>query len=147
MAGDTPNPHASEGYDRVRAHSASIVNDRIDRETEGSLAQLERLDEAAVHRRLAELDREWDIDRAMMANFAVVGGAAFTAGLTRHRGWLWMFGAQLGFLMLHALNGWCPPASLFRRLGFRTRGEIDAERYALHRMLERRTAAHEYEAV
>jgi hypothetical protein len=31
----------------------------------------------------------------------------------------------------HALTGWCPPVPLFRRLGARTRQEIDRELYAL----------------
>jgi hypothetical protein len=36
-----------------------------------------------------------------------------------------------GFLLQHAVQGWCPPVPLFRRLGFRTAAEIDYERYAL----------------
>jgi hypothetical protein len=36
-----------------------------------------------------------------------------------------------GFLLQHALQGWCPPVSLFRRLGVRTSAEIEQERYAL----------------
>ncbi len=36
-----------------------------------------------------------------------------------------------GFLLQHALQGWCPPLPLFRRLGVRTAAEIDQERYAL----------------
>jgi hypothetical protein len=35
------------------------------------------------------------------------------------------------FLLQHAIQGWCPPVPIFRRLGFRTAGEIDEERYAL----------------
>ena len=31
----------------------------------------------------------------------------------------------------HAVKGWCPPVPLFRRLGVRTCGEIERERYAL----------------
>jgi hypothetical protein len=36
-----------------------------------------------------------------------------------------------GFLLQHAVQGWCPPVPVFRRLGFRTQTEIDYERYAL----------------
>ena len=36
-----------------------------------------------------------------------------------------------GFLLQHALSGWCPPVTLLRRLGFRTAGEIHREKYAL----------------
>jgi hypothetical protein len=37
----------------------------------------------------------------------------------------------LSFLPLHAIEGWCPPVPILRRLGIRTREEIDRERYAL----------------
>ena len=33
------------------------------------------------------------------------------------------------FLLQHAIQGWCPPVPIFRRLGFRTAGEIDEERH------------------
>ena len=35
------------------------------------------------------------------------------------------------FLLQHALQGWCPPLPLLRRLGVRTQAEIERERYAL----------------
>ncbi|MEI9949057.1 MAG: hypothetical protein WDO74_08755 [Pseudomonadota bacterium] len=57
---------------------------------------------------------------------------AGTPALARRRkGFLYLFSAQLGFLLLHGIVGWCPPASLFRRLGFRTQREIEAERSQL----------------
>ncbi len=36
-----------------------------------------------------------------------------------------------GFLLQHAVQGWCPPVPIFRRMGIRTAREIDSERYAL----------------
>jgi hypothetical protein len=36
-----------------------------------------------------------------------------------------------GFLLQHAVQGWCPPLPLFRRSGVRTAAEIGNERYAL----------------
>lgn len=142
-----------EGYDRVRHHSAPVVNERIDRMTRGSVAHVIARGRDAIVSRLTELDREWDVDRALMANFAVVGGTALAASVLRfaparmgmgimsarrlrpRTGLLGLLGLQMGFLMLHALAGWCPPASLFRRLGFRTQREIQVEREALHRAL------------
>lgn len=76
-----------------------------------------------------------------MLNFAILGGTSFGIGLKRFAGsprrtaWLKLFAAQLGFLAMHAVVGWCPPAPVFRRLGFRTRVEIESERAVLHRML------------
>ena len=37
----------------------------------------------------------------------------------------------LSFLVQHAVHGWCPPLAALRRMGVRTRREIDEERYAL----------------
>ena len=36
-----------------------------------------------------------------------------------------------GFLFQHAVQGWCPPIPILRRLGFRTSYEIEEERAAL----------------
>jgi hypothetical protein len=36
-----------------------------------------------------------------------------------------------GFLFQHAVQGWCPPVPVLRRLGFRTAYEIEEERRAL----------------
>jgi hypothetical protein len=52
-------------------------------------------------------------------------------GLTGNRKWLLVPGIVLPFLLQHGLQGWCPPLPLLRRLGFRTRGEIDREKYEL----------------
>lgn len=32
------------------------------------------------------------------------------------------------FLLQHAIQGWCPPIEMYRRLGVRSRNEFDAER-------------------
>ena len=54
--------------------------------------------------------------------------------MTVSRKWLVLTGAVLGFLFQHAVSGWCPPVPVLRRLGFRTRGEIDREKFALKAM-------------
>jgi hypothetical protein len=137
----TNNETSHLAGDRVREHTPAVVNARIDRLTRSSADATAERGRDAVLKRLAELDREWDIDRALMVNFAVVGGAAFALGLLRSRrsaafgsrrnGLLYLLGAQLGFLFWHGTVGWCPPVSLFRRLGLRTQREIEAERALL----------------
>ena len=54
-------------------------------------------------------------------------------GLSRlhSRKWLWLATAAPAFLLQHAIQGWCPPIALIRRLGVRTRKEIEVERTAL----------------
>jgi hypothetical protein len=117
------------------------VNEQIDRLAASRVDECVRQGSDAIVRRLAELDAEWDVDRALMVNFAIAGGVTFTTGLHRYanspllgprrKGFLYFFGAQLGFLLLHGVAGWCPPAVVFRRLGFRTQREIQAERRQL----------------
>jgi hypothetical protein len=52
-------------------------------------------------------------------------------GATVDRRWFLLPTVILPLLLLHAIQGWCPPVLLLRRLGVRTREEIDRERYAL----------------
>jgi hypothetical protein len=139
------NPKLELPPDRVRDHSAQLVNQRIAERTRDRVQRLVSEGHDAIIRRLEQLDREWDVDRALMVNFAIVGGAAYAAGLYRYanspwfgarrKGLLYFFTAQLGFLLQHATVGWCPPLPVFRRLGVRTKSEIEAERYALSRAL------------
>ncbi len=127
--------------DRVREHTAPSVTQRIDRMSTAEVDAAVAAGPEAIFRRLAKLDSEWDIDRALMVNFALAGAASFTSGLLRYtrtpalsrgrQGFLYLIGAHLGFLLLHGIVGWCPPASLLRRLGFRTQREIEAERSQL----------------
>jgi hypothetical protein len=84
-----------------------------------------------VERRLEELDREWDIERTLEANAAAVSLFGVVLGASVGRRWLILPGFVAGFLLQHALQGWCPPVPLFRRLGVRTASEIAEERYAL----------------
>lgn len=50
---------------------------------------------------------------------------------THDKRWLAVPAIVTAFLFQHAIQGWCPPLPILRRLGFRTAREIDAERTAL----------------
>lgn len=116
--------------DRVPQHTAAHLNARIEEDIEASVAYYAgRPDE--IGRRLGELDREWDIERTLEANAAGVSLFGLLLAVTVDRKWLLLPAGVAGFLMQHALQGWCPPIELFRRLGVRTAGEIARERYAL----------------
>ena len=65
---------------------------------------------------------------------ASVALAGVALGARRDRRWFALPAVAAGFMLQHALQGWCPPLPLFRRLGFRTQGEIARERYALKGM-------------
>ncbi len=116
---------------RVPAHTADAVNAGIRRETEESIAFYGSAGRHAIERRLAELDREWDIERTLEANAAGLGLVGVTLGVTVNRKLFLIPAIISAFLLQHALQGWCPPVEVFRSLGYRTRAEIDYERYAL----------------
>ena len=116
--------------DRVPDQTEPKVNEQLRQ------AYAERIAEYAAHpdridERLTELDREWDIERAIEANAATLAFAGVALGATTDRRWLVLPALVAGFLLQHALQGWCPPVPILRSMGFRTAAEIDRERYAL----------------
>jgi hypothetical protein len=118
---------------RVPEHTAEHVNEQIRMRTQRSVDYY-RQHPQLIGRRLRELDREWDIERTLEANAATLIVAGSVLGLTVSRRF---FGIPLvvgGFLLQHALQGWCPPLPVFRRLGMRTAAEIQAERSALEQV-------------
>lgn len=117
--------------DRVPLHTPEELNQRIRRQTERNIAHYAAAGPNAIDRRLVELDHEWDIERLLEANAATASLIGLSLGFTVDRKWFFLPVLVGGFLLQHAIQGWCPPVPLFRRLGFRTASEIDEERYAL----------------
>jgi hypothetical protein len=117
--------------ERVPQHTAEHVNEQIRHETEERVARCAAAGREAIDRRLAELDQEWDIERTLEANAATASLVGLTLGATVDKKWFIFPAVVAGFLLQHAVQGWCPPLPVFRRLGFRTQSEIDYERYAL----------------
>ena len=115
---------------RVRANTASEINARVDRATEQRLCYFANHPEE-IDQRLAELEREWDVERTLETNAAALVVAGCLLGATVHRRWFVLPALVGGFLMQHSLQGWCPPLPLLRRIGVRTTDEIERERYAL----------------
>ncbi len=118
-------------YDRVRANTRTEVNQRIDEQTAHFLRLYSHADKEVIAQRLIELDREWDMERTLEANAASVCLAGLVMGKLFSRVWYLLPVAVGGFLLQHAIQGWCPPVVFFRRRGVRTRKEIERERYAL----------------
>ena len=120
----------STSANRVTNQTDESVNEQIRRQTEMSVAYFGAHPEE-IDRRLSELDEEWDIERALQTGSATLTLTGLLLGIARGRKWLLLSLAVQGFFMQHALQGWCPPLVVFRKLGFRTQYEIEQERYAL----------------
>ena len=59
---------------------------RIDRIAQADVDAAVVAGRDAILQRLAKLDYEWDVDRALMVNFALAGGASLATGLLRYKG-------------------------------------------------------------
>ncbi len=115
---------------RVPENTSAEINRRIRERTVASVRYYGK-HRPRIAARLRQLDREWDIERAIEANAATIGLLGVLIGTTCNRRWLTLPALVTSFLLQHAVQGWCPPVPILRRLGFRTAQEIDIERQAL----------------
>ena len=133
---DTPASPLQYGtLDRVRRATAEHVNEQIDLQTEANIRRYMNAGDATILERIRELDHEWDIERVLETNASALALTGLTLGLTVSKRFLIMPVLAMSFLMLHGMRGWCPPIAMLRRLGVRTRNEIDQERYRLRTLL------------
>lgn len=116
---------------RVEESTEPRLNARIRKASDRSAARHARAGRGGIDRRLAELDREWDIERTLEANAAAFSLLGLALGRFAHRRFYVLPAAVAAFLLQHAVQGWCPPLPVLRRLGFRTSREIERERRAL----------------
>jgi hypothetical protein len=116
--------------ERVPAHTDSAINERIEADIRERVRRLASTP-SAIPARLRELDEEWDIERAIEANASTLAFIGVALGFLASPYWLILPALVTAFLFQHALQGWCPPVPVLRRLGFRTTYEIERERYAL----------------
>lgn len=116
---------------RVAQHTAEHVNAAIEEHTHASLVRLERAPADAIDTRLDDLGREWDVERVLQANASLIVLTGLLLAWRVDRRFLMLPAAVFSFFGQHALQGWCPPLPLLRRLGVRTAREIERERYAL----------------
>ena len=128
----------STSADRVRHSTAPHVNHEIDRQTNDNIRRYANSSPEVINRRIEELDKEWDVERALEVNASTLALTGLLLGATVNRKWLALPAVVLSFLLQHGLQGWCPPLPILRRSGVRTRSEIDREKYELRALLEGR---------
>ena len=117
--------------ERVRKNTATPVNKKIDEQIKEAIALYLPQQKEAVTKRIKALDKEWDVERALEVNMPIVALAGLSLGIFVNPWWFIFPTIVLLFFLEHAIQGWCPPLPIFRRLGFRTKKEIEKERYAL----------------
>jgi len=98
--------------------------------TEANIAYF-RENPSELDRRIVELDEEWDVGRVLQVVTSGAAVASFWMSLTKTRLFLLVPLVLAGGALHHGLTGQSPALDLARRLGFRTRDEIEEERTAL----------------
>ncbi len=119
--------------DRVVRNTAPKINDRLASELRGRLAHYRQHPEQ-IEARLSEINGEWDIERVLETNASALAFTGVVLGATVNRRYLWLPAVVTAFLFQHALQGWCPPLPVFRRMGYRTSREIEHERKLLEQL-------------
>lgn len=128
---EAPQSRTGSGNDYVRRSSSPGRNQDVDRDTRARLEQLASADAVTLARHLDLLDREWDVERYLQTNAGLLSLSGIVLGAVADRRMLLLPAAVFGFFLQHAVSGWCPPLPVFRRMGVRTRAEINREKYAV----------------
>jgi hypothetical protein len=126
------SPAIKNPHDRVRNHSPKESNKEIDKKMDYIIKTTIEKGAFAIRERLLQLDKEWDIDRALLAFFSstLLVQLGFAVKKKSHRPAILPL-IQSAFIFMHSTYGWCPPVPVLRSLGFRTRFEIQSEREEL----------------
>ena len=129
-----PAAQSPSTRDRIRNSTPSSINYRLDQAVMKRIWSYAKKTPREISDRIEQLDREWDLERVIETNAAGIALTGLIVGVLSSRKWLVLPAAVLGFLLQHALTRKSPPVQLLRRIGIRTRREIESEKYAL-RML------------
>lgn len=116
---------------RVEEQTDHHINEEIHIRSQQNVRLYALAGPSAIDRRLRELDEEWDIERILEANAASFSLLGLALGAFLDRRWYMLPAGIAAFLLQHAIQGWCPPVPVFRRMGIRTTNEIQQERHAL----------------
>jgi hypothetical protein len=117
--------------ERVARNTCNEVNEQIRRDMDARVGWLAGAGPVAIGQRLTELDEEWDVERCLETMAPTITLTGLVLGLGVSRKWLLLPIVVQAFFLQHALQGWCPPIPVLRRLGIRTNKEINDERVAL----------------
>jgi len=116
---------------RVEAHTRSGLAEKINEQTRSNVSHYSDLGKGAIEVRLKQIGQEWDVERTLQTNFAIVNMVGVLLAGFVDRRWALFSAAASAFMLQHALQGWCPPLGFVRAAGKRTGRERDVERFAL----------------
>ncbi|MCP3097596.1 hypothetical protein LZ198_01760 [Myxococcus sp. K15C18031901] len=122
----------NQSADSARIHTPLMVNRRIDAHVEACVRHMAtHADRPEMSRYLQKLEKEWDLNRAVMVGASALGALGLLLGSRDGGRWRALAGVACGLLVQHAVFGFGPLSGPLRALGIRTRREIDLEKFAI----------------
>ena len=85
----------------------------------------------AIRQRLHELDKEWSVEDILKLHAATFVLKFGLFGTIVEKKYFWGIAVVGAMALQQTLQGWSPPHALIRKMGRRTRDEIEDEREAL----------------
>lgn len=116
---------------RVFLRTDPLINAEIRKQTLRNLNIFKNCDSEEISERIRALNLEWDTERVLEVNAAMLVALSSYLGIRTSRIWFLLTGAVAVFMLQHALWGWCPPLPFIRKWGVRTAEEIYEEISAL----------------
>jgi len=111
-------------------HTCNKVNQDIRNKTVRCIDTFKDGGEKALSDKIGKLEREWDTERYLETNAASIIFLTSLLCCKKSRAFV-LTGAVGLFMLQHALQGWCPPLPIIRKLGVRSAEEINNEKTAL----------------
>ncbi len=90
----------------VPVHTSSEVNESIREDLHRRAGKCVGAGPAEITQALEDLDREWDIERAIEANAASLSLAGVAHSALHTKKWMILPDLVAGFLLQHAIQGW-----------------------------------------
>jgi hypothetical protein len=126
---------ADQELNRARANTSPEILAKIEAQIARNIRFYAAQPRDVIAERIEELETEWSLERWLEVNVATIGLSTLLLALTKTKTWGLLTCLGLGFFLVHSLQGFDPPLPWLRRIGVRTRGEIDRELYALKALI------------
>lgn len=116
---------------RVSYNTNPDVNTEIRNKTLEAINKYKDCTCNALSDRIESLNFEWDVERIIEADAALMIIMTTYLGMKHCKAWFFLSSVIAMFLLSHAIKGWCPSVAALRKLGVRTSEEIYNEKTAL----------------
>jgi hypothetical protein len=117
--------------ERVANNTSEEYRQQFEQQLRQNISRYMHADRQTIDRRIEELDREWNLERAIELEAPSMIALGVVLGLTHNRKWFGLSVFAASMVILHNTQGWYPLLRVFQRMGMRSQNDIEQERQAL----------------